>query len=642
MVYGWTGKILRIDLTEKKSVIEDGLSYTESFIGGRGINAKIIYDEIGKDVSPFDPENLICIGPGVLAGSPAPCSARSTITAMSPRGLLDSSGIGGFIGAEIKFAGYDHIIIQGKSDQPVYIYITNDAVDIKSANHLWGKDPWRTQQLIRQDLNDRDIQSLSIGQAGENLVHFACVLTGKLQSAAGRCGMGAIMGSKNLKAIAVRGKRGIAIAEPEKYLEACLNMHKFIRQSDAYISRRGCVTDKSYFKMYLQGGKFVTGNWEDSNWLAEGFGGLLEDPDKFWENEAQHLQPKGGQQPGCFGCPMYHETYFNIPAQHDIGRIKCVEWLLAGAAWLKNRREVIEAAYLCDKYGLDVSSTGSCLSLLMELFQKGIISKEDTDGIPMKRGDISAVKYAIEKIAKQEGFGKFFRKGVVAGAQLIDRDADKYAMQIKGLELFPVEIRIFKSIALLASVGKAEQLSVIDYYGADNAEAMQKLAEEAFGKKSIAIPNTYEDKAVLAVDSENRHCMGDILGICKTLIPWGPTQSFKTAAHLLSLATGQAYSQEDLSMAAKRTMLIERAFNAIKGIRRQDERPPQKLFKKSVADGKFKGEVLQTEQFEKMLSEYYQLRGCDQEGVPNKAIFEKVGLLSEWKVFNDRMKNGRV
>ena len=170
MIHGWTGKILRIDLTEKKYVIEDVLPYTESFIGGRGINAKIIYDEISSDVSPFDPENIICIGPGVLAGSPAPCGSRSTISAMSPRGLLDSSGVGGFIGAEIKFAGYDHVIIQGKSDQPVVIYITNDAVDIRNAGHLWGKDPWQTQQLIRQDLNDRDIQSLSIGQAGENLV----------------------------------------------------------------------------------------------------------------------------------------------------------------------------------------------------------------------------------------------------------------------------------------------------------------------------------------------------------------------------------------------------------------------------------------------------------------------------------------
>ena len=642
MICGWAGKILRVDLTKRRATVEDVRPYVESFIGGRGINAKIIYDEINSEIEPFDPENRICIGPGVLAGTPAPCSSRSTITAMSPRGLLDSSGIGGFIGAEIKFAGYDHIIVQGKSDQPVYIYITNDSVDIKDANHLWGKDPWQTQQLIREELGDRDIQSLSIGKAGEKLIHFACVITGRLTSAAGRCGMGAIMGSKNLKAIAVRGKGSIVLAEPDKYLEACLEMHNFIRESEAYASRRGCVTDKSYYEMYLKGGKFVTGNWEDSNWSKEGFNGLLEDPDKFWEKEAQHLQPKGAQQPGCFGCPMYHETFFKIPAANDIGRTKCVEWLLAGMAWLKDRREVIEAVYLCNKYGLDVISTGSCISFLMELHHEGIISKEDTDGIPMKRGDISAVKYAIEKIAMQEGFGEYFKGGVVAAAQFIGKNSEKYAMQIKGLELFPAEIRIFKSIALLASIGKTEQLSLIDYYWADNSEAMEKLAQETFGKRSAAIPTSYESKAILAADSENRHCMGDILGMCKTLIPWGPTQSFKTCAHLLSLATGIKHSEEDLLAAAKRTILIERAFNATKGIRRRDEKPPQRLFVKSVSDGKYKGEILHKEQFEKMLSDYYQLRGCDEEGVPTNAIFEDLGLLSEWNLFKNQMNAGNV
>ena len=642
MICGWAGKILRVDLTKRRATVEDVRPYVESFIGGRGINAKIIYDEINSEIEPFDPENRICIGPGVLAGTPAPCSSRSTITAISPRGLLDSSGIGGFIGAEIKFAGYDHIIVQGKSDQPVYIYITNDSVDIKDANHLWGKDPWQTQQLIREELGDRDIQSLSIGKAGEKLIHFACVITGRLTSAAGRCGMGAIMGSKNLKAIAVRGKGSIVLAEPDKYLEACLEMHNFIRESEAYASRRGCVTDKSYYEMYLKGGKFVTGNWEDSNWSKEGFNGLLEDPDKFWEKEAQHLQPKGAQQPGCFGCPMYHETFFKIPAANDIGRTKCVEWLLAGMAWLKDRREVIEAVYLCNKYGLDVISTGSCISFLMELHHEGIISKEDTDGIPMKRGDISAVKYAIEKIAMQEGFGEYFKGGVVAAAQFIGKNSEKYAMQIKGLELFPAEIRIFKSIALLASIGKTEQLSLIDYYWADNSEAMEKLAQETFGKRSAAIPTSYESKAILAADSENRHCMGDILGMCKTLIPWGPTQSFKTCAHLLSLATGIKHSEEDLLAAAKRTILIERAFNATKGIRRRDEKPPQRLFVKSVSDGKYKGEILHKEQFEKMLSDYYQLRGCDEEGVPTNAIFEDLGLLSEWNLFKNQMNAGNV
>ncbi len=642
MPFGRAGKILRVDLTHKKFVVEDVRPYAESYIGGRGINVKIVYDQIGTAVSPFDPENLLCIGPGTLAGTPAPCSSRSTITAMSPRGLLDSAGIGGFIGSEIKFAGYDHIIIQGKSERPVYLWVTNDSVEVRDARQLWGRDPWQTQQLIRDELGDRDIQSLSIGLAGENLVHFACVITGRLQSAAGRCGMGAIMGSKNLKAIAVRGKGSIPLAEPEKYLDACLEMHRSIRETEAYKNRRACVTDKNYYRGYLEGGKFVTGNWEPSNWSKDGFGGLLENADEFWEKEAQHLKPNGAKQPGCFGCPMYHETYFNIPNSKDFGRIKCVEWLLAGMVWLKKRREVIEAAHLCNKYGMDVISAGNCISFLMELYHNHVIKKIDTDGIPMKRGDLAAVKCAIEKIARQEGFGKNFNRGVLAGAQSLGVDAGKYAMQIKNLELVPIEIRIFKSIALLASIGKVEHLSVIDYYGDDDPGNMQKLAQKTFGEKNAAIPTTYADKARLALDSQYRHCMGDILGTCKTLIPWGPTQSFEGCAHLLSFATGSAQSQETLRVAANKTLLLERAFNVIRGIRRKDERPPARLFERAVSDGKNKGQVLDAEEFDKMLTDYYRSCGCDQAGVPQKQIFTELGLVEEWERFKNQLNMEKV
>ncbi len=643
MIYGWTGKILRVNLTTRTTTIDDVRPYTESFIGGSGINVKIVYDELDKNISPFDPENIICIGAGVLTGSPAPASARSSITAMSPRGLLDSSGIGGFIGAEIKFAGYDHIIIQGKSDQPVYLNITNDGVEIKDAHNLWGKDPWQTQQMIREELGDRDVQCLSIGQAGENLVHFACVITGKLSSTAGRCGMGAIMGSKNLKAVAVRGKGSVAVADPDKYLAACLDMHKAIRESTLFESRRGCFADKTIYERYLkEGGKFVSGNWEDSNWAEDGFYGLLEDSEKFWKEEAQHLQPKGARQPGCFGCPIYHETYFKIPETNDIGRTKCMEWIsFGGTVWMKKRKDVIQAAYLCNKYGLDAASTGNCISFLMELYHKGLITKEDTDGIPMKRGDISAVKYAIQKIARQEDFGQHFKKGVAAAAGSFGKGLDKYAMQIKGLELFPIEIRAYKSTALLACVGKMEQVSYLDYGWTGNPEGNEKTAEELFGKRSTAIPNSYENKADLVVDSENRHYIGDMLGICKMFIPWGLTQSYKSVADLLSLATGKEYSEEALIMAAKRVKLLERAFNAARGIRRTDEKPPLKLFKNAVPDGKFKGEVLHPEQFENMLTDYYRLLGCDEEGIPQYEAFENLGMESEWEIFKEQINHDK-
>lgn len=630
MSYAWTEKILRVDLTRRETYVEDAMPYIGSFIGGRGINAKIVFDQVPDDTGPFDPQNIICVGGGVLTGTPVPCSARSTITALSPRGLLDSSGIGGFIGAEIKFAGYDHIVIKGKADCPVYLYVTNDAVEIRDAGHLWGKDPWQAQQLIREELGDRDIQSLSIGQAGENQVHFACVMTGRLQSAAGRCGMGAIMGSKNLKALAVRGKGRVRIADPDNFLEACLGMHRFIRDSGLYEKKRDSLTDKVAYTAYMRKGKFMAGNWEAANWTAEGFDALLEDPEQFWEKEAQHLQPKGARQSGCFGCPMYHETNFYIPGQNDIARVKCMEWHSVGEiVWLKDRREVIEAAYLCDKYGLDVVSTGNCISFLMELYHRGIISEADTDDLPMKRGDMTAVRYAIEKIASQKDFGTYFRKGVAAAARQIGRNSEQYAMQIKGLELFHQEIRSFKSKALLASIGKMEQISLIEDTWPDKPAEMERLAQETVGRSAAAIPDQYEGKALLVADSEEKHCIGDLLGVCKFLIPWGATQSFESVADVLSLATGVHYTEEDLFAAARRVLILERTFNAIRGIRRKDERPPQRFFVETVPDGKFKGKILHVDRFEKMLSEYYQLRGCDDEGIPEIETLKAHGLVNE-------------
>ena len=301
---GWSGQILRIDLSDQKPTTEDVIPYTEPFIGGRGINVKIAYDEIGTEISPFDPENRLCVGPGVLAGTPVPGSSRTEITAMSPRGLLDSASIGGFIGAEIRYAGYDNITIQGKSERPVYIYIHDDLVEFKDATHLWGKDPWEAQQMIRDELGDRRVQALSIGRAGENLVSFACITTGKLQSAAGRCGLGAIMGSKNLKAIAVRGTRGIKIARKDEFVGVCQNMHRIVRQAPFFGRMRGCGMDKDIYERYIDiGGKFVTGNWEDSDWRRDGFWNLVDDHEEFWKKHAEHQKPGGSKQPRVLWMP---------------------------------------------------------------------------------------------------------------------------------------------------------------------------------------------------------------------------------------------------------------------------------------------------------------------------------------------------
>lgn len=627
MSYGWSGQILRIDLSEEKTTTEDIMPYTKSFIGGRGINVKKIYDEVGPGVSPFDPANKLCLGPGALAGTPAPGSSRMKLNAMSPRGLLDYSGIGGFIGAEIKFAGYDNIIIQGKADKPVYIYIHNDSIEFRDASHMWGKDPWETQEMIREELGDRDVQAMSIGRGGENLVWFGSITTGRMASGAGRNGLGTIMGSKNLKAIAVRGTRSIKIAKEAEFTKVCLETLNVIKQDRVFNYYRNDLTAKDSFR-YVTSGKLVVGNWEDADWHQAGMYDLVAaDKEEFWNKY-------GVYQVACFGCPVPHATAFEIPGYNGcIGATKCVEWLaFSGMIWVTDLGQIVQANYYCNKYGLDVVSTANCIAFLMELYHRGIITEKDTDGIPMKRGDIHAIISTIQKIANQEGFGKLFKTGVLEAARQLGRGAEEFAMHVKGREMYPEEDRAHKSMALLDSVGKVEEYCIIDTEWMRAKEDMEKKAVELFGRKDAAFPTSYTDKALLAWDSENRHCAGDLLGVCKFLIPWGYTLSLEAHAKLFSLATGIETTEYEVLTAAQRTLSLERAFNAIRGIRRKDDRPPKKMFETPIKDGLFKGEVLEEEKFDNMLGEYYALRGYDADGVPMEETFRKLGMPDEWKV----------
>jgi len=630
MSQGWSGQILRVDLSKMVSSREDVMPYTRSFIGGRSINVKMMYDEVAPKISPFDPANKLYFGPGVLTGTLTPGAARMKVTSMSPNGLLANSGIGGWIGREIRYAGYDNLVIEGKADKPVYLYIHDDSIEFKDASHIWSKDTYETQQIIREELGG-PVVAMCIGTGGENLVSFSSIQT-ETGSAAGRGGFGAVMGSKNLKAIAVRGTKGIKIARLEEFNRTCAEFHKIIRESpgcEAMVAQgdRG-VIDEAYNSGFL-----VIGNWEDVDWLEAGrFGGN----DEFFDQYTVFVG-------GCFGCPSYHMNVFNIPGM-GMGKEKCVGWVSLGSSvWNNDRMTMVEAQYLCNKYGLDIVSTGNIIGFLMELYNRGIITEKDTDGIAMKRGNRDAIISAIHKIGTQEGFGGIFRDGVLKAARMIGKGAEDCAMHVKGLEMQPYEVRAYKSQALTTAVASRDTIeghSDIDYRWIVDGEEMEKWAEELYGSKAAAFPTSYEKKALMDWDHENRHAVVDMLGVCKWHIPWFITSSLKMPAKLFSLATGVDTSEEEFLIAAQRTLTLERAFNVIKGIRRKDDTLPKRLFETAAPGGVFKGQRLEKEKFDRMLDEYYNLRGWDGNGVPKKVTFEKFGLSSEWEVFKNLAKEG--
>jgi len=533
---------------------------------------------------------------------------------MSTNGLIASSGLGGYIGAAIRHAGYDNLVIKGKSNNPVYLYVNDDLVEFKDASHIWGLGTQETQRAIKEEVGESAVV-MSIGPGGENLVSSACIVTG-MGSAAGRHGTGAIMGTKNLKGIAVKGTREIRIAKMEEFIAACLQAQKTLLEDPSMKTQgKGGVGDKYTLNMIFETGQEPFGNWEeeDAEWdKKRGFD--AEGADKFWNQYATH-------QYGCYGCPVNHFHIFDVPGI-GCGTTKCNGWgAFSENVWNYDRKVIFHANYICTHYGLDVIAIGNIISFLMELYHKGIITEKDTDGIQMRRGDGEAIINTIHKIGKQEGFGKLFRNGVLEAARMIGRDAEDCAMVIKGLEIDPVEYRAYKSMALAAALttGSPPDGPPLDGF----------YLEEPTGYD----PMSYEGKAQRVWDYRNRVTAVDMLGTCKWLIPWTVESSLEMPAKLFSLATAVDTSEADILFAAERVETLERAFNVRKGVGRKDDTLPKRLFETAASGLKVKGQKLSRSKFGKMLGEYYSLRGWDEDGIPTEETFRKFDLISEWETF---------
>jgi aldehyde:ferredoxin oxidoreductase len=447
------------------------------------------------------------------------------------------------------------------------------------------------------------------------------------------------MGSKNLKAIAVRGTRGIRIAKMEEFLKLAEEQENFFKNHPVrpYFVSTG---DKHLPSSWLTYGIGTIGNWEPADWDT------TPHPDPAREDE---FYDKYSLTPhGCSGCPIYHFMQFDVPG---IGRggAKCTgRHSVSGYIWNDNFELAFRAYNLLNRYGLDVMSTTNIIAFLMELYSKGIISEKDTDGIAMRRGDEKAIISTIHKIGKQEGFGQLFNRGLLEGARRIGKGTEDYAMHVKGLELQPHEYRTNKQFALSAATSTkdmVESQSSIIYAWMESADVVGKnhfeeMAKERYGVKEAAFPTSYEKAAIVTVDHENLTMAGDMLGICKWVIPWFMGPYIETEAKLFSLATGVDMTEDSLLFAAQRVVTLERAFNVIKGMRKKDDTLPKRFFEEPVPGGLYKGERLSKAKFNKMLDEYYVLHGYDKDGIPEEATFSKYGLSSEWEAFRKRVPIG--
>lgn len=620
-MYGWTGKILKIDLSEGTVEVESSEPYVDQYIGGRGVGVRLVYELLKPGTDALAPGNPLIFSMGALSGTAIPSSGRTDITCLSPlSNFRAKSNFGGYWGPEAKFAGYDHIVVTGKAEKPCYIWIKDDRVEIRDAEYLWGKDTFETQTMIQKELGDPEIKVVCIGPAGERRVRFASIITENAASAT-RTGTGAVMGSKNLKAIAVRGSNSVNVARPNEMLARSLEISKEIREHPACqeLSNWGVVR---FVAMMYSLSFFPVGYYEDVHWeeIINNYGG----PEFVEKYQIKNV--------GCFNCPVRCKNFLSVP---DLGKgfVTCEPWSgYTGAIWNLDMKVFWEAVLETRKLGIDATETCASIGLLMELYHEGLITEKDTDGVPMERGGRDAILTTIQKIGLREGYGDILAEGQKAFANHIGPEAVEKLDLVKGLAPHPYEFRAYRGSALMQSVGhRGDPLplrgSLMEFEWHNAPEWFQEVAKEQYGNEEAAIPLSYTGKAKAAVLSEHNDRVVDSLGVCTWPYSLFIYQTIDNAAELFNHVTGKDWSNEEMLKRGERIRNLERMFDVRQGINRDADTLPNKFFDKPLTKGKYEGAVLERDKFEKMKDEYYEMRGWDKAtGIPTPEKLKELGM----------------
>src|SRR6056297_1724255 len=619
MNYGYCNKALRIDLSNnliKKEKLDE--EFLKKYLGGRGLNVRRLYDEVPPEVDPLSEENKMFIGVGPLTGTLFPGAARVNFTAKSPQTkILGDSNTGGFLGPEIKFAGFDQIIIEGKADQLSYIYIKDGEVEIKSAQHLKQLDTFETQKKIKEELGDNRIQTAVIGPAAENGVKYSGIFCNMVRAAA-RTGMGLVLASKNIKAIVVRGTTDLGASKPDKFKQLIDKMDEEIKNHSEYEIRTRLGTTQLISSLNELGclatRHFQTGYFEDADKVSGEY---------FEENYKQ-------KEKGCFACTIPCSRYFEITKGKYKG-LKSEGPEFEGLAGFSSRvgvsdiEDALHGVDLCNRYGLDVITTSECIAFTMELYEKGILSSEEVDGLKPNFGNSEAVFALIEKIKNREGFGNLLADGVVKAAERIGKDTKKLAMHVKGLEIFQADPRGIKGYGLGVAVATrgGDHLRSEPWF-----EFSQNAAEgkRRFGHPESAFRLEYKGKGRVVKYYEERCVLADCLEACKNTVVNMEIISFKEAAELLNTLTEYRFTPEEIKKSAERIMNVERAYIVREGIRRKDDTLPDRFLNEPLPEecGVSAGSVVE---LEPMLDEYYKAREWEvNTGLPTESKLSELSL----------------
>jgi len=606
-LFGYAGRILRIDLSTGKTKISPlSVEYAKKYIGGIGLGMRLLIENSKPGVDPLSPENPLILTTGPFSGTMAPTGGNGhAFVSKSPL----TNGVGeakshGFFGAELKRAGYDAVIFENKAEKPVYVWIDDDSIQLMDAKHLWGKSPKETEDMIREELGDYYIRVASIGLAGEKLARVACIMNDTTR-AAGRTGMGAVMGSKNLKAIAVRGTKDVPVAKPDEFLEFVKMMHERMK-GPATVKYRTLGTPLNVL-VHNSLGALPTRNFTNA---------VFENAEKVsGEYLNEHFVVRIN---GCSSCAMRCEHIAVVPEGPYKGTTTRVEyeplWAFGPHCGVDRMDAILKAMELCNYYGLDSLSTGNIVGFAMDCYEHGILTKKDTDGLELEFGNAEAMVELVHKIGKREGIGDILAEGVKRAAEKIGKGAEKYANHIKGLEMTGYDIRGLKT----AAIGYA-----VSFRGADHNR------HGAYGldlKGTVDRFKVEKGRSKLVIDLENLYTIIDSLIVCK-FSRGTYYEGFKDLARYYTLVTGIEMTPEELELTGERINNLGRLFNIREGFTRKDDHLPPKVMSTPIPDDTVsKGSYITQEELDLMLDDYYATRGWTKEGVPTLEKLKELGL----------------
>jgi aldehyde:ferredoxin oxidoreductase len=608
---GWQRQILRINLTEGTSAVEPlNMEWAHDYLGERGLATKYLYEGMDPKTDPMSPENMLIFATGPLTGTMASTSGRYAVVTKGPlTNAIACSNSGGKFGAELKYAGYDLLILEGRSPEPVYLHIIDDKVEILAADEIWGTSVWNTEEHIKAKHQNPLLKVASIGESGEKGVRYACIVN-DLHRAAGRSGVGAVMGSKNLKAIAVHGTKGVKVDDPKAFMTAVRETHALLAEN----SGREALTELG------------TNDMIDS---MQEFGGL---PTKNF-NEVQfdgvgNINPAAMAATGpdghrnlltnkaCFGCTIAcgriahinekHFTIVNKPEyRHASGGLEYETAYAFGPMLMIDDIDALTyAAFSTNEHGLDPISFGATLAAAMELYEMGVITKDDTDGVDLSFGNTEALTIMADKTGKYEGFGQILG----LGSRLM---CEKYghpelSMAVKGQEFAGYDSRALQGMGL--------------GFATSNRGACH-LKHDTFAEDMEDVSG--DGKAKPCKDSQDTVAMVDSTGVCLfTTCAWGVPEFQKQIA---AACEGDDWTEERLIEIGERVWNLERMYNLEAGLTAADDTLPKRLLEDPAPSGTAKGKVCE---LSKMLPEYYEYRGWTEDGEPTTQTLSRLGLES--------------